>query len=58
MSTRTSGIGNTVKGTAKEVTGKATGDRSKEVEGKAQKTVGKAQTKTADAVDDLKRKPR
>jgi len=54
MSTRTEGAKNQVKGTAKEVAGKVTGNTSQEVEGKVQKNVGKAQGEVGKAVDHVK----
>lgn len=56
---RKNGAVRQAKGTAKELTGKLTGNKSKELEGKAEKNLGKAQSKvgaTTDAVRNLVRK--
>ncbi|KMQ40893.1 hypothetical protein AAX22_02790 [Oenococcus oeni] len=45
-------------GTAKEVEGKVTGDKTREGEGKMQKTVGKAKDILSDAKDAVKEKGR
>lgn len=43
------GIGKQVKGTLKDVVGKATGDKILEGEGKIEKGIGKAQKQVGDA---------
>ena len=45
MSNMDSGLKDKIIGKAKEVEGKLTGDKSREVEGKAQKTKGKVKAK-------------
>jgi uncharacterized protein YjbJ (UPF0337 family) len=42
------------KGATKELVGKLTGDTSKELEGKAEKNLGKAQGKVGQATDALR----
>jgi len=51
---RTAGIGHQIKGTAKEVAGKVTGDRKMEAEGKAEKVGGKVQNAYGSAKDSLR----
>jgi uncharacterized protein YjbJ (UPF0337 family) len=51
MGNRTEGTKNQVKGGAKEGWGKATGDTSKEVEGKLQKNIGKGQKEVGKHTD-------
>jgi uncharacterized protein YjbJ (UPF0337 family) len=45
---QTEGIGKTIKGGVKEAASKLTGNKLGEVEGKAEKNVGKVQTKLGD----------
>ena len=45
---QTSGIGKTIKGGLKEATGKVTGNKLREMEGKVEKNIGKMQTKLGD----------
>ena len=42
---QTKGVGKVVTGSLKEAAGKATGQKTREMEGKIEKGVGKAQTK-------------
>jgi uncharacterized protein YjbJ (UPF0337 family) len=42
------GLGKQIKGTAKDIAGKVTGDKVLQGEGKIEKTVGKAQKKVGD----------
>ena len=42
------GLGKQIKGTAKDIAGKLTGDKILQGEGKIEKTVGKAQKKVGD----------
>lgn len=53
MSNMDSGLKDKIIGKAKEVEGKLTGDKSREVEGKAQKTKGKVKAKTKKVKDDI-----
>ncbi|MBL1071799.1 CsbD family protein [Lactobacillus kitasatonis] len=53
MSNMDSGLKDKIIGKAKEVEGKLTGDKSREVEGKAQKTKGKVKAKTQKVKDDI-----
>jgi uncharacterized protein YjbJ (UPF0337 family) len=53
---QTSGIGKAVKGTVKEVTSKATGNKLGEVEGKIEKNVGKAQIKLGNKQEERREK--
>lgn len=46
-----SGMEHQVKGTVKEMAGKITGDKPKELAGRAQKNLGKAQRKVGEATD-------
>ena len=43
------GLGKQIKGTAKDIAGKVTGDKILQGEGKVEKTVGKVQKKVGDA---------
>ncbi|GAB0116929.1 CsbD family protein [Acidisoma sp. 7E03] len=51
---RTAGIGHQIKGTAKELAGKVTGDRKMQAEGKAEKLGGKAQNAYGGAKDSVR----
>lgn len=51
---RIAGIGHQIKGTAKEVAGKITGDRKTEAEGKAEKLGGKVQNAYGGAKDSVR----
>lgn len=51
---RKEGTKNEFSGAVKEGVGKATGDRSQEVEGNAQKNVGKVQREVGEATDDIR----
>ena len=53
MSNMDSGLKDKIIGKAKEVEGKLTGDKSREVEGKAQNTQGKVKAKAKQVKDDL-----
>ena len=53
MSNMDSGLKDNIIGKAKEVEGKLTGDKSREVEGKAQKTKGKVKAKAKQVKDDI-----
>lgn len=53
MSNMDSGLKDKIIGKAKEVEGKLTGDKSREVEGKAQKTKGKVKAKVKQVKDDI-----
>ena len=53
MSNMDSGLKDKIIGKAKEVEGKLTGDKSREVEGKAQKTKGKVNAKAKQVKDDI-----
>lgn len=53
MSNMDSGLKDKIIGKAKEVEGKLTGDKSREVEGKAQKTKGKVKAKVKKVKDDI-----
>lgn len=53
MSNMDSGLKDKIIGKAKEVEGKLTGDKSREVEGKGQKTKGKVKAKTKKVKDDI-----
>ena len=53
MSNMDSGLKDKIIGKAKEVEGKLTGDKSREVEGKAQKTKGKVKAKAKKVKDDI-----
>ena len=53
MSNMDSGLKDKIIGKAKEVEGKLTGDKSREVEGKAQKTKGKVKAKAKQVKDDI-----
>lgn len=53
MSNMDSGLKDKIIGKAKEVEGKLTGDKSREVEGKAQKTKGKVKAKAQQVKDDI-----
>ncbi len=46
----------TIKGTAKEVTGKLIGDKELELEGMAQKKIGKVQTTYGELKDEIEKK--
>ncbi|KFN48114.1 CsbD family protein [Arenimonas metalli] len=48
------GIGHQVKGSLKEATGKVTGNQSKELAGKVEKNLGKAQRKVGEATTEIK----
>lgn len=48
-----SGLKDKIIGKAKEVEGKLTGDKSREVEGKTQKTKGKVKAKAKQVKDDI-----
>jgi uncharacterized protein YjbJ (UPF0337 family) len=52
---QTGGIGKQIKGTAKEATGKLTGNKAGEAEGKVEKNIGKAQKKLGDVQQDNRR---
>lgn len=47
------GIGHQVKGGAKELAGKITGNKSRELAGKAEKNFGKAQQRVGEVTDKL-----
>lgn len=51
---RIAGIGHQIKGAAKEVAGKVTGDRKTEAEGKAEKLGGKMQNAYGGAKDSVR----
>lgn len=51
---RTAGIGHQIKGTVKEATGKVTGDRKLEAEGKVEKAGGKVQNAIGGAKDTVR----
>ncbi|MGO4981658.1 CsbD family protein [Lactobacillus amylovorus] len=53
MSNMDSGLKDKIIGKAKEVEGKLTGDKSREVEGKTQKTKGKVKAKAKQVKDDI-----
>ena len=53
MSNMDSGLKDKIIGKAKEVEGKLTGDKSREVEGKAQETKGKVKAKAKKVKDDI-----
>lgn len=53
MSNMDSGLKDKIIGKAKEVEGKLTGDKSREVEGKVQKTKGKVKAKAKQVKDDI-----
>lgn len=53
MSNMDSGLKDKIIGKAKEVEGKLTGDKLREVEGKAQKTKGKVKVKAKQVKDDI-----
>ena len=53
MSNMDSGLKDKIIGKAKEVEGKLTGDKLREVEGKAQKTKGKVKAKDKKVKDDI-----
>ena len=53
MSNMDSGLKDKIIGKAKEVEGKLTGDKSREVEGKAQKTKGKVKAKVKKVKADI-----
>lgn len=53
MNNMDSGLKDKIIGKAKEVEGKLTGDKSREVEGKAQKTKGKVKAKAKKVKDDI-----
>ena len=53
MSNMDSGLKDKIIGKAKEVEGKLTGDKSREVEGKAKKTKGKVKAKAKQVKDDI-----
>ena len=53
MSNMDSGLKDKIIGKAKEVEGKLTGDKLREVEGKAQKTKGKVKAKVKQVKDDI-----
>ena len=53
---RVEGLGEKIKGTAKEVAGKVTGDAKLEAEGKAQKVGGSVQNAVGGAKDALRGK--
>lgn len=53
MSNMDSGLKDKIIGKAKEVEGKLTGDKSREVEGKAQKTKGKVKAQAKQVKDDI-----
>lgn len=53
MSNMDSGLKDKIIGKAKEVEGKLTGDKLREVEGKAQKTKGKVKAKVKKVKDDI-----
>lgn len=50
------GVGNQIKGAAKDAVGGATGDTQMQAEGKADKVVGKTQKAVGDAREDVKKK--
>lgn len=47
------GIEHQIKGKAKEMAGKLTGDKSRELAGRAEKNLGKAQQKVGESTDKL-----
>lgn len=51
---RTAGIGHQIKGGAKEMAGKVTGDHKMQAEGKAEKVAGKVQNAVGGAKDSLR----
>ena len=51
---RAAGIGHQVKGSLKEVAGKATGDAKMQAEGTAEKTAGKVQNTVGGAKDAMR----
>ena len=51
---RIDGAGKQVKGAIKDATGKVTGDRQLQAEGKADKIVGKVQSEVGKAKDDVR----
>ncbi len=51
---RTEGAKKQIKGTAKEIAGKLTGNEAKEVAGKLEKTEGKIQRKVGEAADEIR----
>ena len=51
---RTVGAKREIKGTAKEVAGKLTGNTAKEVAGKTEKNLGKMQRKVGEAADEVR----
>lgn len=53
MSNMNSGLKDKIIGKAKEVEGKLTGDKSREVEGKTQKTKGKVKAKAKKVKEDI-----
>lgn len=53
MSNMDSGLKDKIIGKAKEVEGKLTGDKSREVEGKAQQVKGKVKAKAKQVKDDI-----
>ena len=53
MSNMDSGLKDKIIGKAKEVEGKLTGDKSREVEGKAQQVKGKVKAKAKKVKDDI-----
>lgn len=53
MSNMDSGLKDKIIGKAKEVEGKLTGDKLREVEGKVQKTKGKVKAKAKQVKDDI-----
>lgn len=55
---RTEGTKREISGAVKEGVGKATGDRSKELEGNIQKNTGKVQREVGKAADEVREKTR